>query len=79
MDVSIRQAYYKEVCYLYSKTRHFAYKCLNQKIQIRAVFYTITSKEKQIQVDKVRELNKSSTKKKQSAKKALLEEDFAEA
>ena len=39
----------------------------------------MTSKERQIQADKVRELNKSSAEKKQPAEEALLKEDFAEA
>ena len=79
MDVSIGQAYYREACYLYSKTGHFACECFNQKAQIKAVLYTMTNKKKQIQVDKVRELNESSAEEKQPAKKAPFKEDFMEA
>ena len=79
MDISIRQACHRGAYYLYSKTEHFVYKYLNQKVQIRAVLYTMTSEERQVQVDKVRELDKSSTEKKQLAKKASLKKDFVEA
>ena len=79
MDVSIRQAYCRGAYYLYSKTRHFIYKYFNQKAQIRVIFYAITNEEKQVQTDKVRKLDKSSTKKKQPTKEALLEKNFAEA
>ena len=79
MDISIRQAYYREACYLYSKTEHFVYKCSNQKTQIRVVFCAIISEERQVWVDKVRELNKSSAREKQLAKEAPLKEDFVEA
>ena len=46
MDIFIRQVHHRGVCYLYSKTGHFACKCSNQKAQIRAVLHTITSEKK---------------------------------
>ena len=79
MNVSIGQAHYKGACYLCGKTGHFACKCPNQKTQIKAVLYTMTSEERQVQVDKVRELDKSSAKEEQPAKEAPLKEDFMEA
>ena len=79
MDVSIGQAHHKGACYLYGKTRHFACECLNQKAQIRAVLHTMTGKKRQVQVDKMKELDESSAKKEQPAKETLLEEDFIKA
>ena len=79
MDIFIRQACHRGAYYLYSKTGHFAYKCPNQKAQIKTVLYAITSEERQVQVDKMRELNKSSAEKEQSAKKASFEENFMKA
>ena len=79
IDVSIGQAHYRGACYLYDKTRHFTYKCSNQKTQIRTIFYIITSEKRQMQVDKMRELDKSSAEEKQPAKKALLKENFTKA
>ena len=79
MDVFIGQAYCKKVYYLYGKTRHFIYKCPNQKAQIRAVLYTITSEERQAWVDKVRKLDESSAKKEQPTKEASLKENFIKA
>ena len=38
----------------------------------------MTSEERQVQVDKVRELDKSSVEEKQPTKKASFEEDFVE-
>ena len=78
MDVSIRQACRRGACYLCGKTGHFVHKCLNQKAQIRAVLYAMTSKKRQAWVDEVRELNKSSAKKEQPVKKVPLKEDFTE-
>ena len=79
MDVSIRQAYYKEVYYLCGKTRYFAHECPNQKVQIKVVLYIMTSEERQVWVDKVKDLNKSSTEEEQPTEESLLKEDFAEA
>ena len=79
MDVSIGQAHYKGACYLYGKTGHFAYECSNQKVQIRAVLHTMTSEERQVQANKVRELDESNAKEEQLVKEALLKVDFVEA
>ena len=57
MDVSIGQAYHREVYYLYDKTKYFIYKCPNQKAQIKVVLHIMNGKEKQVQTDKVRELD----------------------
>ena len=78
MNVSIRQAYCKEACYLYGKTKYFAYECFNQKAQIRAVLCTMTSKERQAQADEVRELDESNAEEEQLAEKVPLEEDFTD-
>ena len=78
-DVSSRQACRRGACYLCGKTGHFAYKCPNQKAQIRAVLHAITGKERQVQVDEVRELDESSAKEEQPTKEALLKKDFVEA
>ena len=79
MDISIGQAHCRGACYLYSKTRHFVCKYPNQKAQIRAVLHAMTSEERQVQVDEVRELDKSSVEEEQPAEEAPLEEDFIEA
>ena len=79
MDVSIRQAHYRGACYLYSKTRHFACECPNQKAQIRAVLHTITGEEKQVWADEVRKLDESSAEEEQLTEEAPLEKDFTEA
>ena len=79
IDASIRQACCRGACYSCGKTRHFAHKCPNQKAQIRAVLCAMTSKERQVWADKVRELDKSSAKKKQSTNEALLKENFVKA
>ena len=62
MDIFIGQAHCREVYYLYGKTGHFTHKCPNQKAQIRAVLHAMTSEERQVWVDEVRELDESSTK-----------------
>ena len=79
MDVSIGQAHYRGAYYLCGKTGHFTCEYPNQKAQIKAVFCAMTSKKRQVQVNEVRELDKSSTKEEQPAKKTLLKKDFVEA
>ena len=79
MDISIGQAHYRGVCYLYGKTGHFARECSNQKAQIRAVLHAMTSEERQAQADEVRELDESSAEKEQPTKEAPLKENFTEA
>ena len=79
MNIFIGQACCREVCYLCGKTGHFTHECPNQKAQIKVVLCAITSEERQVQVDKVRELDESSAKEEQPAEEAPLEEDFTEA
>ena len=79
MDVFIGQAHCREVCYLCSKTGHFVCKCPNQKAQIRAVLHIITGEERQVWVDKVRELDESSAEEEQPTEEAPLKENFMEA
>ena len=79
IDIFIRQAYCKGVYYLCGKTGHFTCKCSNQKAQIRAVLRVMTGEERQVQADKVRELNESSVEKEQPIEEAPLKEDFIDA
>ena len=78
MNISIGQACRRRVYYLYGKTGHFACECPNQKAQIRAVLCAMTGEERQVQADKVRELDKNSAEKEQPAEEAPLKEDFTE-
>ena len=57
INVFIGQACYRGAYYLYGKTKHFAHKCPNQKAQIKAVFYAITGKKRQVWVNEMRELD----------------------